>query len=70
MNELSDTSGRPRMDREEARTRTERAKRHFAALAEELLEVRDREGWRALGYGSFSGYIAREIGRASCRERV
>jgi hypothetical protein len=63
-----------RLSREDALALTETAKRQhreveetLSALAETLLTIDEGEGWKALGYGSFSAWFEGEFGRSRQR---
>lgn len=53
------------MSPEEARDATKAIKRDLTHAGQMMLEVHDREGWRALGYETFIEWGTKEIGRSS-----
>lgn len=50
------------MTRDEAADATERCREHLAQARMLLMEIKARQGWRALGYESWAAYVARELG--------
>jgi hypothetical protein len=54
--------GVPMMDATEARAVVTRIKTHIDVARGELLELKDREGWRALGYRSWGACAKAEFG--------
>ncbi len=68
--ELTTTAGSvlvgvPMMDATEARQIVSNINRHFDAARRELLELHDREGWRALGYSSWRDCAQAEFGQSA-----
>ena len=50
-----------RMGEGEARTLTDRIKRGVENISMMVADMHDREGWRALGYDSWTAYVAAEF---------
>lgn len=53
------------MTPEEARDATKAIKRDLTHAGQMMLEIHDREGWRALGYETFIEWGTKEVGRSS-----
>lgn len=53
------------MDRDEARETIEQIKTHLDGMRKLLLDLEEREGWRALGYSSWRECAAAEFGQST-----
>jgi len=56
------------LTRQEAREHTEAIKRHLTEAGRLLLLMRESEGWKALGYQSWTQYLEREF--TECRSHL
>jgi len=61
LNASEEANAPPMMSRDEARRCVERITRHLDEARALLLELYEREGWRALGYASWRQYAVAEF---------